>query len=440
MSGRRPFFGMRFRLWVAAALPALLAVALLVVGFMERYNREFSAALQDRARASAEQLAGAAAFPLFAGDQAALQRIADSAVAADSQLLAVAFFDAENRLMVHAGQVSAPWQALLTAPQSFRPNDMVMLAPVQRFEALERDVFDMGFESLSPVRSVRSGGQVALLVSLKSLDHQRRDLLWWALTISALGLGLAGLLSSLIASSVTRPIDHISEVVAGIGEGRLDTRASEVQSGVLATLATGINAMAGQVATNQAHMQHMIDRATEALKRQKESAERMARTDALTGLANRRSFAEQADNEVSRALRYQHTLSLVMVDIDHFKDVNDTHGHQAGDAVLVQVVQVLQSQVRDVDLVGRWGGEEFVVLLPNSSAQQAVQMANRMRQAVENTDIVLDGLSLHCTVSMGVAELDPHTPTLAALVSRADAAMYQAKRNGRNRVEVASDQ
>lgn len=434
---RRPLFGMRVRLWVAAALPALLAVVMLLMGFLDRYQTELSAALRDRARAGAAQLAGAAAFPLFVGDQDSLQRLADATLAGDPQVRGVGLVGPDGQFLVRAGQLSPLASPLGPQAQWQQGQLWVVALPVQRLQVRAGDdLFDLGFATLAPTDQLAPAGHVVLELTLEALAQRQRELLWWALAITALGLGLAGVLSTAIASSVTRPIDHISQVVARIGDGRLETRADEAAAGALGVLAAGVNAMAGQIAMTQAHLQAQVQAATEELHQQKEAAERAARVDALTGVANRRAYSEAAEVELQRALRYRQPLAMLMVDIDHFKVVNDTHGHLAGDAVLVSFARTLVEQVREVDVVGRWGGEEFAVLLPNSTAQDAQHVAERMRQAVAASEMQLNGQVLRCTASFGVAELGPNDITLGGLQSRADDALYRAKRLGRNRVEV----
>jgi len=162
----------------------------------------------------------------------------------------------------------------------------------------------------------------------------------------------------------------------------------------------------------------------------------MATTDGLTGVANRRYFLELAEQEVSRAQRYSRPMSLLMLDLDHFKSVNDTYGHDIGDMALITAVKAITRILRDQDICGRLGGEEFGVLLPETNEKQAQQTAERVRAEVEATPVVLfDGNELKLTVSAGTASLEAEeTSTLEVLCKRADVALYAAKNNGRNRV------
>jgi len=164
----------------------------------------------------------------------------------------------------------------------------------------------------------------------------------------------------------------------------------------------------------------------------------MAFRDGLTGLYNYRYFQDLMDREVSRAMRYQLALSLMLFDIDHFKKVNDTYGHPAGDEVLRQLAGLVQETMRVTDIVVRYGGEEFAVILPSTDVAGCRVFATRLRRRVENMEIVVNGIPIRITISVGVAGYDPTQKQLdkSMLINNADSALYKAKHNGRNRVEV----
>ncbi|MDD2176138.1 GGDEF domain-containing protein [Acidovorax sp. D2M1] len=168
----------------------------------------------------------------------------------------------------------------------------------------------------------------------------------------------------------------------------------------------------------------------------------LAAMDPLTGVANRRSLIAALDRDVARAQRMREPMALMMVDIDHFKDVNDQYGHPAGDRVLCGVINVLRQRVRAQDLVGRYGGEEFMVLLPDTGLAGAEQLARELCKAVEESRCPADGVpgpGIAVTVSIGVfgGRLESGD-SWDMLIAAADRALYQAKNNGRNRVEVAT--
>jgi diguanylate cyclase (GGDEF)-like protein len=168
-----------------------------------------------------------------------------------------------------------------------------------------------------------------------------------------------------------------------------------------------------------------------------EQVQRMARTDDLTSTLNRRHFFVLAQREFARARRYERPLSAVMLDIDHFKQVNDTYGHATGDEVLRQVAQRCRSSIRDVDILGRYGGEEFALLLPDTTLASAkAGLAERLRRTVADEPVITAHGPITVTVSLGVAELQSDTADVDSLLDSADSALYQAKAAGRNRVEA----
>ncbi len=166
----------------------------------------------------------------------------------------------------------------------------------------------------------------------------------------------------------------------------------------------------------------------------------LATTDSLTDVPNRRHFSEQAMKELARAQRYVHPVSLLMLDIDLFKSVNDTYGHDMGDVALKNIADTIQRTLRIQDICGRMGGEEFCVLLPETDKAQALIAAERVRGCVERSEILLaNGEQLCLTVSIGVAVLYhdiKKDETFEHLLKRSDTAMYNAKQKGRNRVEI----
>ncbi len=162
--------------------------------------------------------------------------------------------------------------------------------------------------------------------------------------------------------------------------------------------------------------------------------QRLAITDSLTEIYNRRYFFEQGQREFNRAVRFNRSLSAILVDIDHFKNVNDQYGHAAGDVVLRTVARRIQQAVREIDLVGRYGGEEFTVLLPETDLETARVVAERLHADMKQPFTIPGGRALYLTVSIGVAEMSPSTPNLATLIHEADLAMYTSKRAGRDRV------
>ncbi|MDQ7989954.1 MAG: diguanylate cyclase [Candidatus Dactylopiibacterium sp.] len=162
---------------------------------------------------------------------------------------------------------------------------------------------------------------------------------------------------------------------------------------------------------------------------------KLAQEDPLTGFANRRAFERQAGLVLERAARYPEPVSLILLDLDHFKRINDAHGHQAGDQVLLNAVRRLSEGLRRHDVAGRWGGEEFIFLLPHTALEEARRVATRLCEGLAARPLPCDSLLLAVTLSAGVTQHIPGEP-LGTLIARADAALYRAKDSGRNRVEA----
>jgi two-component system, cell cycle response regulator len=180
-----------------------------------------------------------------------------------------------------------------------------------------------------------------------------------------------------------------------------------------------------------------VKRLQDELRQRNEDLDRISRTDVLTGLHNRRHVEEYLAKLTSLARRNVEPMAVLVIDIDHFKSVNDTYGHDAGDAVLREVASRMLGSIRFEDMVGRWGGEEFLVVLPNTADQGAAELAERLRQVVADTPCRLtDGDAVQVTISVGCAA--SLIDDAGRLVRSADAAMYEAKQTGRNRVVVAA--
>lgn len=169
-------------------------------------------------------------------------------------------------------------------------------------------------------------------------------------------------------------------------------------------------------------------------KRAAEALYALATTDSLTGVANRRAFMQRLESEVTRARRYRIPLALIMYDLDHFKRVNDTYGHAIGDAVLKDVTRLVKTNLRAVDVVARWGGEEFMILAPQSDVEGARRLANKLRTVIASR--VFASVQT-VTASFGVAGFEPHDGA-TSLLKKVDDALYKAKEKGRNRIEVIS--
>ncbi len=189
---------------------------------------------------------------------------------------------------------------------------------------------------------------------------------------------------------------------------------------------------------NWLQLQHVEQQQEIVIRERTRELECLATRDGLTGLFNRKALDDQLASEMSRAGRYHHQLSLLMLDIDHFKKVNDVYDHQAGDRVLKAIAEWMQGNIRENDFAARYGGEEFIILLPETGVEYAHDLAERLRSQIEDGVVTSDdGMEIGITVSIGVAVFPDHAENIHDLVKAADKALYRAKRQGRNRVVPA---
>lgn len=182
--------------------------------------------------------------------------------------------------------------------------------------------------------------------------------------------------------------------------------------------------------TDVCHYQTMLNKTLEDLAL-------VSRIDGLTQVFNRKHWEECLSNEFSRARRYGHGLALIMLDLDHFKHLNDSFGHQCGDLVLIETARVIKSALRVCDLFGRYGGEEFAIILPETDLVGAIDVAERIRKFIETNTIEFQQQSFNVTASIGVAVLEGGDERYEDLIGRSDASLYKAKANGRNNVCIA---
>jgi diguanylate cyclase (GGDEF)-like protein len=225
-------------------------------------------------------------------------------------------------------------------------------------------------------------------------------------------LVVLGLLGYLLSVLIVRPLNRLSSGAAAVAAGHLDVDVPVVGGGEVGFLTQAFN--------------NMVTR----LRESRQELERLSVTDSLTGLYNRRYLMDTLGNEVRRCLRLKHSFSVLMADVDHFKHYNDAHGHLAGDEVLRRVAAILRETAREVDTVARYGGEEFFVLLPETAARGAAEVAERIRVRLAQEGFA----GGRVTISVGVAEFPGHGDTPDGLIAMADAALYQAKEEGRDRV------
>ena len=215
----------------------------------------------------------------------------------------------------------------------------------------------------------------------------------------------------------------------------IDSKRRGLSSGADEFLSKPVNALELQIRLSS---MIRIKRLADELERVNKNLAELATIDPLTQVANRRAFEQRMTHEFQRERRYKHPLACILIDIDHFKAVNDNYGHPVGDKVLVEVAAAIRESTRTTDLVARFGGEEFIVVAPETTAIAAHLVAERIRRAIsEKTTAKADPGFPAVTASLGVATTETPVLTESELVAKADAALYRAKREGRNRVVLA---
>lgn len=249
-------------------------------------------------------------------------------------------------------------------------------------------------------------------------------------------LGLVGALVLVVAAvafqmgrSIVVPLQRLIRAADRIAGGDLEVRLSAKRNDELGRLTVVFDQMADRL--RQSHAEIMA--ANEAMQQQNQVLETLSITDSLTGLYNRSKLDAILADELARFKRTQRQFALLMLDIDHFKTLNDTHGHITGDEILRSVARILLQSVRSIDYAARYGGDELIIILVDTSADLAAKTAERICSHVENAQYGTNGSTIAVTVSIGIAQCQPDDMTPTAVFARADQALYQAKRAGRNR-------
>jgi diguanylate cyclase (GGDEF)-like protein len=235
-----------------------------------------------------------------------------------------------------------------------------------------------------------------------------------------------GLAAYVLVLTIVRPLERLAGGAAKVATGDLDVQLPVISRGEVGYVTEAFNNMVGRLRQGQ-----------EELTEKNKELQTLSITDSLTGLHNRKHCMDVLESEVARATRNNQPFSVAMIDADHFKEYNDTLGHQAGDALLRQIGVIFMQSLRTMDHASRYGGDEFIILLPEVGIDKAVEVAERIRERVIAVAPRTGGKSVAVTVSIGVAAFPAHGESPETIVASADHALYQAKRNGRNRVVAA---
>jgi diguanylate cyclase (GGDEF)-like protein len=316
---------------------------------------------------------------------------------------------ADGKLIVSSAGSSAEAMKLSYAPETIRAQLESDGAPVELTDVAGERVVG----SIRPVPGI--DWIVVAAIPTAEVYAQLARMRLVTVSIVAGTLLVAAVVGYALGLIITRPLDRLTRAASKVAAGDLEVEIVDTKGGEVGYLTDVFRDMIARLRTSRVEL------------------ERLSVTDPLTGLDNRRRMTESLQNEVLRSRRLEHVFSVVMVDVDHFKEYNDSHGHPAGDEALKRVATVLRGALRDGDSVARYGGEEFFVLLPETPASTAADLAKRVRAALAKHAPPAGAV----TLSFGIAAYPANGDSGETLIRAADAALYEAKRGGRDRCVVA---
>ncbi|BBB61559.1 hypothetical protein UNDKW_3286 [Undibacterium sp. KW1] len=420
--------------WVISALLVLLVV---IVGITE-----IDGAIKARGTVITRQLAPASEYGAFSGNREVLQALTQSVMKEDDAK-AVVITDADNKVLAVSGKPSklGPEHAKAADNGKILRGDhesLIFAAPIYQGKS-EADAFDL-FDRIPNDKATKQKllGRVYLELSTHASHQSKNVFVALSVLIGLVGTVCASILAMRMSRDLTRPLSRLLDGVHRMEKGELDTRITANSGGELQELEAGFNQMAEKLEASHksmmevnANLENLVVARTRELELRNRDLELLSSTDRLTGLYNRLKLEQILDEEHQRSQRYGTSFSLAIVDIDLFKQVNDTHGHQTGDQVLINIARILQDHVRSMDAVGRWGGEEFLVIFRETTIHAAIATAEKLRCAIANHEFEVVGKK---TASFGVTSYY-HPDNINEMMKRADNALYHAKNCGRNRVE-----
>jgi diguanylate cyclase (GGDEF)-like protein len=278
--------------------------------------------------------------------------------------------------------------------------------------------------------NIGEGWHVVISVPEEKALESAHETTRFILLASSIITIIASTFAFFLGKLLTSPIVILAKEATRIGHGNLQTRSKISSNDEIGSLAKAINEMAEnleRVLVSRDELQKEINQRIEAEKK----LQILATTDELTGAYNRRAFYELIKKSIYRAKRHNEPLSLVLLDIDYFKKVNDTYGHNTGDKILQLLVELVLENIRQEDVLARWGGEEFIIALPQTPYKLGIELAERLRNNIATYNFPEVG---SMTVSLGLAEFQPKNDDIQSFIKRADNALYKAKDNGRNMV------
>lgn len=411
-------FGIRGKL-----IAYTLAIVLLVgSGLSWFFTRELNQRLLDQFNATTElvtqETLGAVRDPLYFLNVSQVREVLKRALS-NAEIQEVVVLDASGRILSDGSAENRRWLQAVTDAEA-----KTMIATKQPITVTQGGLVHMGRLVLAPGGDLL--GYLYFEYSTESLRRAKKKVYWLSLGITAAFLALGGVLAWLLATQATRPLTLMLAAVKKIGAGDLEASLPTGRTDEIGALQEGINAMARSVHDATVYLEARVRERTEQL-------ETLTKTDLLTQLLNRRGMAERIETEITRAKRENRSLGLLSIDADHFKSINDTHGHAAGDRALSAIAEAIRSTLRPYDSASRWGGDEFMAMFPDADEAHLRAIAARLLGAVANNrELTLDdGTVVQLRITIGGAAL-AHDDDFESLLHKADHALYVAKEHGRN--------
>ena len=443
----------------------IVAATILVVGISGTYGARESEnsifeAEKERAGAFLESLALPCAIAVATDSLETLDNFMSEAVQSPSKntrLLSLQMLNHSGLLIMDAedGSRTQPSSSISQKPNTLR-TDFITKAHVSKLPIWERTQLPGGSSVLSMSMPAVSGLRWGTLVAsfdLSTYDARIIRLRQYNIFSNiALILALILVLYAGISLLVVKPVHKLTDSMNQLHGGRLETRVRLSTGGEMAALANGFNNMAAELETYTKTLEKKVEERSQEVRRKADELaqvnsqlhdavkklETLVRTDELTGIYNRRHLTEVLETETKRSARTGRPLSLAMLDVDHFKSLNDEYGHAVGDHVLMTVAKLLKDKLRSTDIIARFGGEEFVVILFDTPKSAAHTVAEGLREIIAKTTFDTATVTIHnpVTVSIGIASCPDDGGDASVLLEKADEAMYAAKKNGRNQVTL----
>lgn len=411
-------------------VPGLVALGLVFLALLSAHRERIAVIEHTRLREVQvlEAIGLTASVYLAQNDAAGLDNLVEEATANGraGNLVEISVVEDDTRVLAH----SDPRRFNTLQPDDFTRLAILAAGPTW---TLTGDELRVAVPARSGLRWGTVTARYSITPVLAAVDAARTRALVQA-------IGLAAIAWLVLAVSLTRtvvmPLRKLQVVARRMGGGESGARVPALWPSEFTELASTFNQMAEALHTERANLERTVEERTVELKAANTRLERLAVLDGLTGLFNHRHFQESLAQEVARCRRSNAPMALLMCDVDHFKRLNDTLGHPAGDEVLREIAAVLVSALRVTDLCARYGGEEFAMILPDTNAADAGFVAERVRRSVETT-FTGTPARRSVTISVGSAAWPADGATPEALLSAADRALYEAKHGGRNCVVPA---